>query len=453
MTGRVQQRRSITASTVPTAGQMLQGEILLNINALDKKAYVKLSDDSIFEFAGSSYALLASPTFTGTPTVPTATGGDNSTTAASTAFVQGELSGISSSTVTHDISQSSHGFAVGEVVRYNGTIYVTAQADSAENAETLGMVSAVADANAFTLQTDGRVTDLSGLTAGSLYFLSESSAGAITATEPSADGEISKPMLIADSTTTGYLLQYRGKIIGGDPSGGGSASTVVYEVAQTGHGLTVGQAVRFNGTLYVTAQADSAENAETLGMVSAVADANAFTLQLHGRIEGLSGLTAGDVYFLSEATAGAITATEPSAVGEIAKPMLIADSATTGFVLQYRGNIVSESIANATAKAWVAFNGGGTVAIKDSLNVTSVTDNGTGNYAVNFIVNFASSNYAPVISSGDTAVIGGGTSAIVMEHRNASVSSCDVRGYVYTGTSNSTIAFDLTNLSAVFFGD
>ena len=35
------------------------------------------------------------------------------------------------------------------------------------------------------------------------------------------------------------------------------------------------------------------------------------------------------------------------------------------------------------AKAWVNFDGTGTVAIRQSGNVSSITDNGTGNYAVN----------------------------------------------------------------------
>ena len=36
------------------------------------------------------------------------------------------------------------------------------------------------------------------------------------------------------------------------------------------------------------------------------------------------------------------------------------------------------------AKAWVNFNGTGTVAIRQSGNVSGITDNGTGNYTVNF---------------------------------------------------------------------
>lgn len=41
------------------------------------------------------------------------------------------------------------------------------------------------------------------------------------------------------------------------------------------------------------------------------------------------------------------------------------------------------AIANGIAKAWVNFNGTGTVAIRGSYNVSSITDNGTGDYTVN----------------------------------------------------------------------
>ena len=47
-----------------------------------------------------------------------------------------------------------------------------------------------------------------------------------------------------------------------------------------------------------------------------------------------------------------------------------------------------------TAKAWVNFNGENTVAIRDSHNVSSITDNGTGDYTVNFSNNMANANYA-----------------------------------------------------------
>ena len=46
------------------------------------------------------------------------------------------------------------------------------------------------------------------------------------------------------------------------------------------------------------------------------------------------------------------------------------------------------------ARAWVNFNGTGTVAINASGNVTSITDNGTGDYTINFTNAFADTNYA-----------------------------------------------------------
>ena len=49
-------------------------------------------------------------------------------------------------------------------------------------------------------------------------------------------------------------------------------------------------------------------------------------------------------------------------------------------------------------KAWVNFNGTGTVAIRDSFNVGSITDNGTGDYTVNFAANMSNDDYAVALS-------------------------------------------------------
>jgi len=46
------------------------------------------------------------------------------------------------------------------------------------------------------------------------------------------------------------------------------------------------------------------------------------------------------------------------------------------------------------AKAWVNFDGTGTVAIRADDNVSSITDGGTGNYTVNFTTAMADTNYA-----------------------------------------------------------
>jgi len=49
------------------------------------------------------------------------------------------------------------------------------------------------------------------------------------------------------------------------------------------------------------------------------------------------------------------------------------------------------------AKAWVNFNAkSGALSVRDSYNVSSVTDNGLGDYTVNFTSNFANTNYSQV---------------------------------------------------------
>ena len=51
-------------------------------------------------------------------------------------------------------------------------------------------------------------------------------------------------------------------------------------------------------------------------------------------------------------------------------------------------------VVNGSAKAWVNFNGTGTIAIRDSFNVASLTDNSTGNYNVNFSSSMANTGYS-----------------------------------------------------------
>lgn len=52
------------------------------------------------------------------------------------------------------------------------------------------------------------------------------------------------------------------------------------------------------------------------------------------------------------------------------------------------------------ARAWVNFNGTGTVAIRASGNVSSITDNGTGQYTVNFTTAMTDANYSALLSAG-----------------------------------------------------
>jgi len=64
-------------------------------------------------------------------------------------------------------------------------------------------------------------------------------------------------------------------------------------------------------------------------------------------------------------------------------------------------SVPSDTIVSGTAKAWVNFNGNGTVAIRRAFNVSSITDIGTGLYFVNFTNAMPDANYAAGVFGGD----------------------------------------------------
>lgn len=105
--------------------------------------------------------------------------------------------------------------------------------------------------------------------------------------------------------------------------------------------------------------------------------------------------------------------------GSITAIKLASDAVTTAKILD--ANVTTSKIADANVtpvklsggqsgsapayavRAWVNFNGTGTVAIRASGNVSSITDNGVGDYTVNFTTAMPDTNYAVVGSSGGAA--------------------------------------------------
>ena len=78
----------------------------------------------------------------------------------------------------------------------------------------------------------------------------------------------------------------------------------------------------------------------------------------------------------------------------------------------------SGSAPSYSARAWVNFDGTGTVSIRGSGNVSSITDNGTGYYIVNFTTSITDANYCVVADSGiggyraNTDIIGSGNQTV-----------------------------------------
>lgn len=116
---------------------------------------------------------------------------------------------------TKAINQTAHGFVAKDVIMHAGGVYAKAQANSAANADVIGMVTTVADANNFTIVTAGYVSGLTGLTADTTYFLSPTTAGLLTTTAPTTAGQIFKPVFQSISTTEGFFINYNGVEIAG----------------------------------------------------------------------------------------------------------------------------------------------------------------------------------------------------------------------------------------------
>ena len=157
----IKPKRKFTAGA-PSTSDIVEGEIA--INTADKKLYVRDNANNIIEIGGG--------------------GGGGSTS---------------------DITQSSHGLAVKDAVRHNGSAWVKAQANAASTLA-LGVVTAVADSNTFTVAQSGRFELSShGLTVGQWYYLSASAAGGLVTTEPA----ISQPIVYVESSNFIYVYQYR----------------------------------------------------------------------------------------------------------------------------------------------------------------------------------------------------------------------------------------------------
>ena len=71
------------------------------------------------------------------------------------------------------------------------------------------------------------------------------------------------------------------------------------------------------------------------------------------------------------------------------------------------GGAVTTSLQQGLAKVWVNLDGTGTIAISDSFNVTSATDNGTGNYTITIANDMSNTVYT--VSGGTTPGAAGDT--------------------------------------------
>lgn len=119
-------------------------------------------------------------------------------------------------------------------------------------------------------------------------------------------------------------------------------------------------------------------------------------------------------------------------------------AANTAVVLQDSGSNTN------TCRAWVNFNGTGTVAIRASFNVTSITDNGVGNYTVNFTTAMPDTNYA--FTGGVRGNTGEGSYNLIGGFTNGTNTTSAFQINTWNTTGTGTMADrDFSSVYAAFF--
>ena len=418
------------------------------------------------------------------------------------------------------ITQSTHNFTVGKVLRSSGSdgTYTTAQANTAANAEVIGIVVQVIDANTFTMALSGRITvdgAVPNVTAGTVLFLSDTSAGDLTSTEPTDAGEISKPVAVVTTANSEMLMvNYRGEVIStateswdtngaelildvdGDTSihantddqidvqisgaddfrfsantlnvlsgstlsidSGATISnsgTLVgfnsnsFTVTQSSHGLAVGNVVKSSGSngAFAKARANSAANAEVVGVVTVVSG-NDVTITTSGEVDvaaAVPNVAAGTVVFLHQdggSDEGTLTSTEPSATGEISKPIAIVTHQNSKMVLlPFRGEVIGSNTAaiadDAVTNAKLANMAANTVKVRDANSSGDPSDKAVADTQ---ILIGDGTGFTAAALSGEATMTNAGVVSItdnIIDEANLKVSNAPSNGQFLSAQSGNT---------------
>jgi len=109
------------------------------------------------------------------------------------------------------------------------------------------------------------------------------------------------------------------------------------------------------------------------------------------------------------------------------------------------GNSTTTNLQQGLAKVWANWNGTGTVAIRDSFNTASITDNGTGDYTTNVSNAMANANYCFTALGGDTS---GSLSVRIENSSNRTTTTIDLISY-----NTSDAMLDIQDVNSLFHGD
>lgn len=221
-----------------------------------------------------------------------------------------------------------------------------------------------------------------------------------------------------------------------------------FEEWRHAEGLKVGQ---FGGVHGIRIGMDESNNTVSGRLFFESSESNWAIVNWNGELR----MTHGGTYGSSTGSAkfrfgsdGALQATSVAGSWVASKPE--AEAGTNDDQIMTPLRTADSIAANQAVRAWVNFDGTGTPTIRASQNVTSLTDNGTGDYSVNFVTPFSDTNYtmhsgavrASDGTIGMAGLVGGYNSALV----GKLTGSCRIR----TGSTTGVGLADLQNVYVAF---
>lgn len=428
-----------------------------------------------------NYAPLASPSLTGTPLATTAAVTTNTTQIATTAFVNAEIANdavlLSGSTMTGALTLSGDPTAENHAttkhwvearafkdacrVATAAALTVTATTTTLTNAGTLASIAidgislsvgdrvlvkdqaTTAQNGIYTVTTVGSGAVAWVLTRGTDSDTWNDLPGAVVAVEQGTANDntvwLSTTAIggTLGSTAITWQLVSNAQVaaVGNLATTGLFARTAANtftarSIAVSGTGLSVTNANGVAGDPTVTSNATNTNTGNTIVARDASGNFSAGTITATLSGSATSATTATTATSAATWTTGRTIALTGGVTGTSAA---FNGSANLSFATTISNGAVSAAKLDGAqsgsapiygARAWVNFNGNGTIAIRAADNVSSITDNGVGNYTINFTTAMVSANYAICLTAKEATV----NAALIASHSstNPTAGSCTI---------------------------
>jgi hypothetical protein len=359
------------------------------------------------------------------------------------------------------VTQASHGFTssdVGRPLYLNSGTWTLAIANASATAEVAGFIYSVLDANTLRISTSGQCPTVGAnfldgggsLVAGEVYFLSPTTAGKVSVTEPSVIGQVSKPVGVATSTTAFQFFNFRGSVVGG--ANARTQISLSNNTTANVQNVSLYDAGEIVGWVYIDAGTDyrfliKAQFAKTGA----------------GTNWNLSYQTVGDTppagFSFSITSAGVIQYTMPSLASfstALFNYALNAPAVGTSFPLSVSGtNVVGGTPTIDTVNEYTSTNG---VQIQGRTSGTAISSGYIGQNLSQTaaLANMASGSYNAIVTVNMTAgiylvsgILGyGQNSATITGSLGVASISTNNRGYSTADKTTTSIIFHITNYAA-----